>query len=368
MRPNIFVQGHQKCRQKCRNFGAEMHRLFRDVEVIGTTLPFNVFKTQHFIPGDECLVATEVDAKNRIVKEINGLPAAIEYARITGVNDCCLSPDCFAASPVVVLIDGTNYVRSIQKVNPDDSLTFFCAIDEGLVFRVAQGHDLPGNLIRTLEDVEKIIGTPQRILACDCILRKLEMSRNKQMKQVKEIMLRYPIIGFNTYGEQFRRLHVNQTLTGLANRRRFMAALETEWYRALRSENTTGLAMIDIDHFKRYNDSFGHPAGDLYLQKVADALNKAVRRTDITARHGGEDFAVILTDVGHDIMHRVAERARKTVSELQILHLENNDWITISIGVSAITPSNDHTIESFIELADTALYAGKHEGRNRVHG
>lgn len=157
-------------------------------------------------------------------------------------------------------------------------------------------------------------------------------------------------------------------LTGLANRRRFMAALETEWNRALRSGNTIGLAMIDIDHFKHYNDSFGHPAGDLCLQKVADALNKAVRRTDITARYGGEEFAVILPDAGHDIVYRVAERARKAVSDLQILHLENNDWITISIGVSAITPSNDNTIEGFIERADTALYAAKYEGRNRVNG
>lgn len=114
--------------------------------MINTSLPFQAFKTQHFVSEAERLVVTEADAPNRIVREINGLPAAEEYARLVGTDFDHLNPAHFAASPVVVVIDGTDYVRSIQKVNPDGSLTLFSAIDEGLVFRVARGDNLLGNL------------------------------------------------------------------------------------------------------------------------------------------------------------------------------------------------------------------------------
>ena len=131
--------------------------------LMATDLPFEIFKIQHFIPGSERLVITEADAAHRIVYEINGLPAAREYARVARVGLDNLSPDCFAASPIVVLIDGTNYVRSIQRVNPDDSLSFYCAIEEGLVFRVARGDDLEGNLARALEVLENRLGGLQLV-------------------------------------------------------------------------------------------------------------------------------------------------------------------------------------------------------------
>ena len=110
--------------------------------LISTGFPFKIFKTQHFVSLDERLVVTEADPEHRIVKEINGRPAAEEYARVIGVPPDDLCTIRFASSPVVVVIDGTDYVRSIQKANPDGSLTFFCAIEEGLVFRVARGVDL----------------------------------------------------------------------------------------------------------------------------------------------------------------------------------------------------------------------------------
>ncbi len=100
--------------------------------LVSTPLPFRLFKTQHFVVTEERMVVTEVDWVHRNVKEINGLPAAQEYARILGVEVGELTPAHFAAWPVVVMIDGGNYVRAIQQANPDGSLTFFCAIEEGL--------------------------------------------------------------------------------------------------------------------------------------------------------------------------------------------------------------------------------------------
>jgi len=184
--------------------------------LITTSLSFKIFKTQHFVSTDERLVVTEADSAERIVKEINGLPAAEEYARLVGVDVKDLNPMYFAALPVVVMIDGTDYVRSIQKANPDGSLTFFCAIEEGLVFRAAHGINLINNLKETFDKIHEEIGAPQLVIGCDCILRNLEISQNGLKERVGEIFKSNNTIGFSSYGEQIRGVHVNQTLTGIA--------------------------------------------------------------------------------------------------------------------------------------------------------
>jgi len=184
--------------------------------VADTPLPIMPFKTQHFVPTDERLVVTEADPARRTVTEINGLPAAAEYARALGVAESDLGPSRFASSPVVVLIDGGNYVRSIQKVNPDGSLTFFCAIEAGVVLRMAQGVDLVANLEDAFARVSAHIGPPCLVLTCDCILRRLEILENGLQSRVDEILGANNAVGFNTYGEQFCGVHINQTLTAIA--------------------------------------------------------------------------------------------------------------------------------------------------------
>lgn len=187
------------------------------VMVLGhTTLPFEIFKTQHFVSEAERLVVTEADVSHRIVKEINGLPAAQEYARVVGVHVSDLTPKCFASSPVVVAIDGTDYVRSIQRANPDGTLSFFCAIDEGLVLRVVRGVDLLGNLEQAFEALHTSVGPLETVIACDCVLRNLEVTQNGLKASVEAVMHRNNVVGFSTYGEQYRGVHVNQTLTGIA--------------------------------------------------------------------------------------------------------------------------------------------------------
>lgn len=184
--------------------------------LVSSTLPFVIFKTQHFVSASERLVVTEADASRRVVKEINGLPAAEEYARVVGVNVRDLNPQRFAASPVVVAVDGTDYVRSIQKSNPDGSLTFYCAIDEGLVLRVVRGVDLLGNLKHAFDDLRASVGPLQMVIACDCVLRNLEITQSGLKEAVEAVLHQNNAIGFSTYGEQFRGVHVNQTLTGIA--------------------------------------------------------------------------------------------------------------------------------------------------------
>lgn len=184
--------------------------------LVTTPLPFRIFKIQHFLPTEQRLVVTAADAAHRIVSEIDGWPAAEAYARLVGTDVKDLDPLHFAASPVVVLIDGTNYVRSIQKANPDGSLTFFCAIEEGVVLRVARGIDLVENLEQAFAGIRAAIGTPQLVLGCDCILRKLEIVQHGLVDRVEAVFRDNHFIGFNSYGEQYGGVHVNQTLTGIA--------------------------------------------------------------------------------------------------------------------------------------------------------
>jgi hypothetical protein len=184
--------------------------------LVSTPLPIRIFKTQHFASENERLVVTEADAAQRIVKEINGLPAAEEYARVLGVSVSELDPVHFAATPVVVVIDGTDYVRAIQKANPDGSLTFFCAIEEGLVLRVARGGDIYANLEQTFDNLREEIGQPALTLGCDCILRNLEITQKQLKGKVGELFQRNNTVGFSTYGEQFGGVHINQTFTGIA--------------------------------------------------------------------------------------------------------------------------------------------------------
>ncbi len=184
--------------------------------LVQTKRPFRIFKTDHFSFSDRKLVVTEANPSKRIVSEINGLPAYEEYARQVGVATGDLSPLVFSSHPVLIRAGGENYVRSIQQVNPDGSLTFFCTIDEGIVLTVADGESLVGDLKKTLMDVEKELGGVELILASDCVLRNLEMKRECHIEEVGDLLKRFGAVGFSTYGEQFNGMHVNQTLTGIA--------------------------------------------------------------------------------------------------------------------------------------------------------
>jgi hypothetical protein len=184
--------------------------------LVATHNPFEVFKTEHFVASGEKMVVTEADPTRRIVTEINAEPAALEYARVHGVQMDALTPMMFAAHPVVVKVGGVPYVRSIQKVNPDGSLTFYCAIDEGIVLTAATGVDITENLREAFRRVQTRIGPAQLVIGCDCILRNLELAQNDILDDMSCLLADQRVIGFNTYGEQFGAMHVNQTFTGVA--------------------------------------------------------------------------------------------------------------------------------------------------------
>ncbi|MEO0479693.1 MAG: FIST N-terminal domain-containing protein [Planctomycetota bacterium] len=186
------------------------------VALLSCRRPFHVFKTQHFVGTTERLVVTGAESSKRIVSEINGLVAGEEYARAVGLEGAELTPLVFAAHPVVMKIGGLYYVRSIQRVDEQGRLHFFCAIEEGSVLTVARGVDMVDDLDRALNDVEAKLGEVEAVLTFDCILRRLESDRKALGPRLQSLFERFNIVGFSTYGEQFHRMHVNQTFTGLA--------------------------------------------------------------------------------------------------------------------------------------------------------
>ncbi|WP_301006085.1 FIST N-terminal domain-containing protein [Mesorhizobium sp.] len=186
------------------------------IVLIATEVPFHVFKTDNFIPTDEKLVVTASDPDHRIVSEFNATNAAEEYAASVGIVPHMLTPLSFASHPVVVKVGGEYYCRSIQRMHPDGSLSFFCAIEDGVVLSIAQPKNMVEATRAALLDVERKLGGIDMVLGFDCVLRRLDARNRQVFREISELYRTNNVIGFGTYGEQYRSMHLNQTFTGIA--------------------------------------------------------------------------------------------------------------------------------------------------------
>jgi diguanylate cyclase (GGDEF)-like protein/PAS domain S-box-containing protein len=166
--------------------------------------------------------------------------------------------------------------------------------------------------------------------------------------------------------EALRTQSIRDALTGLYNRRYLEEMLEREIRRAVRSEQPLGLLILDLDHFKKFNDTYGHDAGDTVLREAASFLSKSIRAEDIACRFGGEEFVVILPTANVEVAQSRAERIRSKIRELTVLHQGHSvGAITVSIGAAA-SPMHGTSPKQLLEAADAALYRAKREGRDRV--
>jgi len=160
-------------------------------------------------------------------------------------------------------------------------------------------------------------------------------------------------------------------LTGLNNRRAFDEKRTAEWQRCLHAGLPLSAIILDVDHFKLFNDHYGHGAGDECLARVAKALAACMTRSsDMVARYGGEEFAAVLPDTHHDEACRIAEEFRGAVAAMSLLHATSKtaEHVTISVGVATVVPTDATTLKDLGESADAALYRAKQTGRNRVCG
>ncbi len=169
--------------------------------------------------------------------------------------------------------------------------------------------------------------------------------------------------------QQLASLAYLDDLTQIANRRRFDECLLLEWRRLAREAAPLSLILCDIDYFKRYNDTYGHLAGDACLQQVARAIRRVLKRpADLAARYGGEEFAVILPNINASGAVHIADAIHKAVQQLLIPHATScvSEYVTLSVGVSSTIPQKELSQQALIAVADKALYEAKAQGRNCV--
>jgi diguanylate cyclase (GGDEF)-like protein/PAS domain S-box-containing protein len=191
---------------------------------------------------------------------------------------------------------------------------------------------------------------------------------NDQMlhQQVLEEQVKENIAALMEANEALRDQSIRDPLTGLYNRRYMEEMLERETLRAVRADQGLGVLMLDLDHFKSFNDTYGHDAGDTILREAAAFLLKSVRAEDIVCRFGGEEFIVILPVADLKVTEARADRIRSKLRELPVLHQgQSLGMVTVSIGVAEL-PQHGTSRKELIEAADAALYRAKREGRDRV--
>lgn len=171
-----------------------------------------------------------------------------------------------------------------------------------------------------------------------------------------------------TANQKLEHLANTDSLTQIANRRCFDCHIDREWKRLKREQLPLSLILCDIDYFKKYNDFYGHPQGDICLQQVAKAISSVIKRpSDLVSRYGGEEFAIILPNTDLAGVIQVVQMIQQALAELKIPHLQSdcNQYITLSLGISSLVPSADLTPEQFIKIVDLALYDAKDKGRNQ---
>ncbi|MEM8951032.1 MAG: FIST N-terminal domain-containing protein [Pseudomonadota bacterium] len=193
--------------------------------LLETNLGFQGLGFDHFLPAETQVVVTQADPSERLVYEINGAPAAKEYARIVGCDERDLAPLVFAENPMLVEHNGNHYVRAISGAEGDNALCFLAAIDDGLIMSLGKGREILKTLDESLSVRDQTGAVPDFILGFDCVLRKLEIEQKQMSGAVSSIFRDRRVFGFNTYGEQHRGMHMNQTFVGVAFFARDMDAL-----------------------------------------------------------------------------------------------------------------------------------------------
>ncbi len=196
--------------------GGQFHARSAVIAILSSPRPMHVFTSQHYRATGAKMVVTGANTEDRVVTEINAEPAASEYLRLAGHAGEALGLEFFAAHPPMVRIGGQYHVRSIQSANPDGSLSFYCAIDQGIVLTIGEPLDRLEGMQRLFEEISAQVGSVDRIIAFDCVLNRIDAEQRQLSRQISELYQRFRVVGFNSYGEQFHALHVNQTLSGLA--------------------------------------------------------------------------------------------------------------------------------------------------------
>ena len=263
-----------------------------------------------------------------------------------------------------IIMPGIDGIAACQKIKEypdlhDIPIVMVTALDEdnSLQFAFAAG---------AVDYITKPINKIELLARVSSVLQ-LKIERDRRKSREKELL---EALGqLRKANEILRRLSAIDGLTGLSNRRHLDEFMEKEWRRAIRDKRPISVIMMDIDHFKAYNDHYGHQGGDDCLKKVGAVIAETVKRpADLAARYGGEEFIAVLPDTGIQGAAELAEKLRKDVEAMGVPHEKStaSNVVTISVGVASIVPEREMDSSKLVAMADMALYTAKNNGRNRV--
>ncbi len=291
----------------------------------------------------------------QVVEAANGEQGLEAYKR--------LKPQLVLLDALMPVMDGFTCCTKLQLLIHENSLNGETFADSNTV----QGAPRTPVLIITALDDQESVDRAFAVGASDYVTKPIHLAvlrqRVRRLIQQAQLYQRLEIAN-----QELQRLASLDGLTGVANRRRFDEYLEDEWQRMARDKLPLSLILCDIDFFKKYNDTYGHQAGDACLRRVADALRFCAKRSvDLVARYGGEEFAVILPNTSAAGAALVAEEIRLVVNTLEIAHIQSavSHHVTLSLGVACMHPTVNISSTMLVAAADTALYQAKAAGRNR---